>query len=38
MPGPSTYTTDVAKLHQMLDEQRALIESLKANRHRLLKC
>ena len=27
--------TDVATLHQMLDEQRQLIESLKANLHRL---
>ena len=31
------YPTDVATLHLMLDEQRQLIESLKANLHRLLK-
>jgi transposase len=33
----TTYPTDVATLHLMLDEQRALIESLKANLHRILK-
>ncbi len=33
----ATYPTDVATLHLMLDEQRALIESLKANLHRILK-
>jgi len=33
----ATYPTDVATLHLMLDEQRALIESLKGNLHRLLK-
>jgi transposase len=33
----ATYPTDVKTLHFMLDEQRQLIESLKANRHRLLK-
>jgi transposase len=33
----ATYPTDVATLHLMLDEQGALIESLKANLHRLLK-
>jgi transposase len=33
----ATYPTDVATLHLMLNEQRALIESLKANLHRVLK-
>jgi hypothetical protein len=33
----ATYPTDVKTLHLMLDEQRQLIESLKANLHRLLK-
>jgi transposase len=33
----ATYPTDVATLHLMLDEQRQLIESLKANLHRILK-
>jgi len=33
----ATYPTDVKTLHFMLDEQRQLIESLKANLHRLLK-
>ena len=33
----ATYPTDVPTLHSMLDEQRALVESLKANLHRLLK-
>jgi hypothetical protein len=33
----ATYPTDVKTLHFMLDEQRALIESLKANLHRLLR-
>jgi hypothetical protein len=33
----ATYPTNVPTLHQMLDEHRALIESLKANLHRLLK-
>lgn len=37
MDRAATYPTDVATLHLMLDEQRALIESLKANLHRLLK-
>jgi transposase len=33
----ATYPTDVKTLHFMLDEQRQLIESLKANLHRLLR-
>jgi transposase len=33
----ASYPTDVKTLHFMLDEQRQLIESLKANLHRLLK-
>jgi hypothetical protein len=33
----ATYPTDILTLHLMLDEQRQLIESLKANLHRLLK-
>ena len=37
MERAATYPTDVKTLHFMLDEQRQLIESLKANLHRLLK-
>ena len=37
MDRAATYPTDVATLHLMLDEQRALIESLKASLHRILK-
>jgi hypothetical protein len=33
----STYPTDIATLHLMLREQQQLIESLRANLHRLLK-
>ena len=33
----ASYPTDVKTLHFMLDEQRQLIESLKANLHRMLK-
>ena len=37
MATAASYPTDVKTLHFMLDEQRQLIESLKANLHRLLK-
>ncbi len=37
MDRTSTYPTDIATLHLMLREQQQLIESLKANLHRLLK-
>ena len=37
MDHAATYPTDVKTLHFMLDEQRALIESLKANLRRLLR-
>lgn len=37
MASAASYPTDVKTLHFMLDEQRQLIESLKANLHRLLK-
>ena len=37
MATAASYPTDVKTLHFMLDEQRQLIESLKANLRRLLK-
>ncbi len=38
MDNTATLPSDIATLHLMLREQQQLIESLKANLHRLLKC